>query len=364
MKSEILDRFFQKKMDVPSVLGFMEKNYLKNRTIVSQDISGILDDIESRTGLPVIRHEYKTGEDHGTWIVPPEWNVRAASLKDNNEKIIASYEEHPLFVAPYSASVNKTLTKDDLASHVYLREDQPDYFGYNHRLAYDPKKRLNDWNISLPFNLFESLDDGPFEIVIDAEILEGTMLVGEIFLPGKSKETISLLADYCHPGQINDSMSGLSVLMEVVQALNEIENRHYSYNLLIFPETIGAVAYLASNSKGDKNIVGNIFVETVAWGKEWYIKSSRLGNTYMDLIAEQCCRRYEDIKIGAFISELYGNDEIIFDSPQANIPSLALQKYPYDEYHTSGDNLEKVSPDNLIRAYETIKYMIGIIMTA
>ena len=83
------------------IKGFINRNYLKNRTIVSSDIELIFDDIENTTGMKITRHRYRTGEEHGTWQVPPKWDIKSAWLRDSG-KMITSYDDHPLFVSPYS----------------------------------------------------------------------------------------------------------------------------------------------------------------------------------------------------------------------------------------------------------------------
>ncbi len=55
---------------------FTEDNYRLNRTIVSDDIEPILNSVSSELALPINIHRYPSGEDIGTWIVPPSWNVK------------------------------------------------------------------------------------------------------------------------------------------------------------------------------------------------------------------------------------------------------------------------------------------------
>lgn len=339
---------------------FIEANYLKNRTIVSRDISGIFDDIEKISGLPLIRHKFHTGEDHGTWVVPPQWDIKEAWLKDGRGGTIASYQDHPLFISPYSKPVHLTLTRDELIDHTVTEPKQPDAFVFNWRYAADARLRLNDWGISLPYNVLKNLGDGPFELFIDADISEGDMLVGEIVVPGESEETILFIANYCHPGQVNDSFSGLVMFLKVMQLLSQRPQSYYTYKLLILQETIGSAIYIASDPAKISRVKGAIFSEMVAWGKDWYIKHSRKGNTDMDLLAADCCRAFPHFKTSDFFS-LIGNDEYIFDSVQVGIPTLSLQKYPFDEYHTSNDDPSHIVDADLLHAVEIIIYMVSVL---
>lgn len=351
-----------KNINFQALRDFATRHYLKNRTIVSRDIAGIIDDIGIVTGLPLMVHRYKTGEDYGTWAVPPQWDVREAWIKDERGKVICTYQNHPLFVAPYSVSIDQKVSKKELLQHLFSQPAQPNAFAYNYRLALDPTKRLKEWCLSLPPNTIRELGDGPFHVYIDTEVTDGEMLVGEIFLEGSSPETICFLGNFCHPGQVNDSFSGLLMFMEVMRELSQRETRRHSYSFLIFPETIGSSIYLASEPQRRKDMVGAVFSENIGWGKEWYFKLSRRENSYMDLLARQCCRKFPDLKLASFM-EIIGNDEHVFDSPQVNVPSLSLQKYPYDEYHTSNDNVERLQEKDLQRAFDIMMHFIDVAET-
>jgi len=80
----------------------------------------------------------------------------------------------------------------------------------------------------------------------------------------------------------------------------------------------------------------------------------------MDLIAKECQRAYPALKIKPFFSP-YGNDELIFDSIQVKIPSISLQKYPFDEYHTSKDEPSHLVEADLQLACEIILHMVEVI---
>ena len=58
---------------------------------------------------------------------------------------------------------------------------------------------------------------------------------------------------------------------------------------------------------------------------------------------------------------IYRNDELMFNSVQANVPSLSVQKYPYVEYHTSEDSVEKVNIEDLKQAHDMVCYMVDIL---
>lgn len=350
----------ENKIDFEGIRSFVETHYCKNRTLVSKDIPDIFDGVEKLAGLPLIRHAYKTGEDHGTWVVPPRWDIREAWLKDRYGRIIASYDDHPLFVSPYSKPVHLTLDAEELLGHTVSEPRQPDAYAFNWRYAADYRLRLKDWGISLPQKVVDTLPEGPFELLIDAEIEDGEMLVGEIIIPGESEETLLLIANYCHPGQVNDSFSGLVMFTQVLRMLAREPKLRYTYKLWIVHETIGSAVHIASDTNRVKPLIGAVFSEMVGWGDAWYLKNTRKGDTYLDLIARECSRAFPGLKNSDFYS-LIGNDEYIFDSVQVNVPTLSLQKYPFKEYHTSNDHPALMREADLQTAADIMRHLIDVL---
>jgi aminopeptidase-like protein len=344
------------------LIEFVRETYLKNRTIVSRDIPVIFDAIESITGTKLVRHRYPTGGEYSTWIVPKQWDVVEAWLKDDKGNIIASYDDHPLFVSTYSKGVHQKLSKSELMNHMYYEESQPDAFAYNWRYAMDATLQLKDWGISLPLDVINQLDDGPFEIKIDIETQDGELLIGELEKKGRTNNAVVFLSNYCHPGQVNDSYTGLIVFLKIMANLYKRNETLFTYRLLIMPETIGSACYLTEKKEEIKNIKGAIFSEMVGWGDEWFIKKTRLGTTYFDFLADDCVRSFPGLQTEEFY-KLIGNDEHMFNSAQVGVPSLSLQKFPFDEYHTSNDKPEKIEIENLQYAEKLVDHMINIIET-
>lgn len=345
-------------LDSSEMLSFINSHYLKNRTIVSKDIRGIIDAVGEYTEIEPIVHRYPTGSEYATWDVPPRWDVRDAWLKDENGNFIAGYRTHPLFLAPYSMPFHGIVTLDVLKAHVSTHPTLRSAFFYEHRLAYNSRLRLRDWRLSLPADLLDRLEpNGKYEISIDVEIEPGEMLVAEFILPGNSDDTVALLADYCHPGQVNDSFSGIAAFMGVLRELKRRPFRNFTYKLLLFPETIGSSVFLATHPEFVSKVKGAIFCEMVAWGDRWAVKKTYTKDTYMDLLVDVLRKRSTDITTIGF-NEGAGNDEIVFD--WAGIPAISLQRYPYKEYHSSEDGPEKVEAASMKRAAEIILKMLDM----
>ena len=245
---------------------FIDNNYKKNRTIVSKDIETILLEIEKLCDSKMTIHRFPSGADIGTWIIPDSWDVNEAWIKGPDGNIIASYDDHPLFLAPYSIPFHGKVSLDELREHIRVHPSQNDAYYYEFRLAYNYPLRMTDWVVSLPADVNNALPEGQYEVNIDVETKPSEMLVGEIVLEGEQPESIALLTDYCHPGQVNDSFSGILAMIDVIKHIRASGKPKLTYIFFIFPETIGSCVLLASNPDYIKTIRFYIFSEMVGWG--------------------------------------------------------------------------------------------------
>ena len=332
-------------------MDFTLRHYLKNRTIVSRDIKPILDDIAAICGEELKLHSFRSGSEHGTWIVPPRWDVVEAWIKGPDGTLMASYDDHPLFLAPYSMPFEGRVSLNELRRHLRVHETFSDVYIYEHRLAYDFTKRLKDWAISLPRNVVDGLEEGDYEVKIDVEVEPGDMLVGEIVLPGSSDRSIALLADYCHPGLVNDSWSGILALMDVVSRLKDIPDRRYTYRFLIFPETIGSCVLLDSKPEYIDTVDLAIFSEFVGWGRQWKALASTKPDGLAMKLSRLVAKRFDGLESGD-LWDGFGNDERIFDF--AGVPSMSVQMMECDEYHTSRDEPGRLEQENIDQAADII----------
>ena len=129
----------------------------------------------------------------------------------------------------------------------------------------------------MPEERARSLVEGQYELLIEADIEDGEMLVGEVVIDGQSSRSILFIANYCHPGQVNDSFSGLVLFMKVMSDLAKKDSLKYTYRFLFCQETIGSAIYIASNPHNLDGVIGAMFSEMVGWGEDWYLKQTRSG---------------------------------------------------------------------------------------
>jgi aminopeptidase-like protein len=59
--------------------------------------------------------------------------------------------------------------------------------------------------------------------------------------------------------------------------------------------------------------------------------------------------------------KIVGNDEMVFNGPGINVPTVSISRWPYPEYHTSDDNLSIISEEKLIESKNVIQEIINIL---
>jgi len=331
---------------------------LRNRTIVSKDSEDFLNALHKEVPLRI--HRFPSGEEYSTWVIPPRWEVKRATLSDG-DNVLASYNDHPLFLAPYSKSFTGWVTRNVLLQHVRSTPDMPDVYLYEFRLAYNYQRRLKDWSISLPYSLVQTLNKERYYVDIEVETLPGEMLVGESLIQGRQEGILAFLGHSCHIGQTNDGLAGVVVGVEVMKRIKkEFPQSNFSYQLLVMPETIGSSAFLTSNTDLLDQYLGSVFIEMAGIASPIRLGLTRRGDTYLDRVLRAVIvERKIEFSESSF-REHWGNDELVFDSPGIGVPGAAIERYPFRWYHTSGDNLEITHESSLEEIVQILMDVVGI----
>ncbi len=332
----------------------IEKLLLKNRTIVSADVKECMRLISDK--YPINIHSYRTGTEHQTWVIPPEWNVLKGHLFYNGEEI-AGHNESPLFVARYSQPFKGRISKKELIEHAFTNPDIPDAYCYEFRLAYNFKRRLSEWRIAMPEERLQKIPDDAFvDVEVDVEVKDGEMLVAELSHKGSSGYWFTMLAHYCHVAQANDGLAGVAIMLEAVE---RIRKRHpkprYGYKALAMPETIGSSVYVANNEAEIDATIGGVFSEMGGAREPLQLLSSRRGDTYIDRVFRLALDKKGKWPIRQIPFRTgWGNDELVYDAPSVGVPVVSLDRYPFDAYHTHFDNMDLVDQSSLEEVVEII----------
>jgi len=316
------------------------------------------------TQVPMAIHEYPTGTECWTWLVPEKWTCHEAFLETTDGRRLFSYEDSPLHVVSYSLPINREVSREELFEHLHVHQGLPD------AIPFVFKYYERDWGLCCSQRLKDSLRDDRYRVVIRSDFSYGTLKVGEVIVPGKSSETFVLCAHLCHPAMVNDDLSGVVVGLMVMKELLKRPTQRYTYRFLILPETIGSVAYLSHQEELIPKMTGGLFLEMLGLENPHALQLSFAGDTEVDRCLSQVLKESDPLGWTGPFRTVVGNDERQFNAPGVRVPMLSLSRvmqgksgsWPYyPEYHSSQDTPELASPARLAESRDLILKMIDAV---
>jgi aminopeptidase-like protein/aminoglycoside N3'-acetyltransferase len=316
------------------------------------------------TQVPMTVHEYPTGTECWTWIVPEKWTCQEAWLETLDGNRLFSYADNPLHVVSYSLPLDRGVSREELFEHLHVHPGLPD------AVPFVFKYYERDWGLCCSRQFKDSLRDDRYRVVIRSKFSYGTLKVGEVVVPGMSSETFVLCAHLCHPAMVNDDLSGVVVGLKVIQELLKRQNLRYTYRFLILPETIGSAAYLSHHADLIPKMIGGLFLEMLGLQYPHALQLSFTGDTEVDRCLSQVLKDSDDHGwIGPFRT-VVGNDERQFNAPGVRVPMLSLSRVVqgnkgcwryFPEYHSSHDTPQLASPARLAESRDLVLKMIDAI---
>jgi aminopeptidase-like protein/aminoglycoside N3'-acetyltransferase len=331
------------------------------RDIVSDGYDAALEVLSAQ--VPMTIHEYPTGTQCWTWVVPEKWTCMEAYLETMDGRRLFSYEDNSLHVVSYSLPFEGEVTREDLFEHLHVHPRVRDAVPFRH--AYYER----DWGLCCSANLKDSLEDDSYRVVIRTQFSFGALKVGEVVIAGASEESIVLCAHLSHPAMWADGLSGVLVGVAAMRELFTRANLHYTYRFLIVPETIGSVAYLSSHEDLIPRMKGGLFLETLGLEHPHALQSSFAGDSEVDRCFKLALRECDPRSQLSGYRTLLQNDERQFNAPGVRVPMLSLSRclqrshpdFPYGEYHSSLDSPMINSAKSLEESLETVLRMIEIL---
>ena len=337
----------------------IEKYYLKNRIPVGNDTSQFVRELADEIDADVL--SIPSGQECLTWIIPPEWVVHEAYLETMTGKRIADFNWHPMYLKSYSAPFSGKVSRDQLIDNILFDEKRPDSIIYDYRLQYQYGERL-EWGFSLPYRIVKTLSDDYYQVNIVTEFKQGTLDILDLIIPGDIPDTIFIAAHTCHPGQVNDGIAAIAVIFELIHWLKKKSTLRYTYRIILGPEYFAAAGILDNGKDVDKLKYG-IFFDMLGNGKPLGFSHSFTNDSYFDKITHNVFKHNSNNHFERSYRGLWGNDELFYDGPDFQIPTLCIGRDRFDNYHTNMDNLENCDFAQLKESFLISKKIINVLET-
>jgi hypothetical protein len=224
--------------------------------------------------------------------------------------------------------------------------------------------------------LRQMLAAGPVRVAarVRSNFADGQIEAVTATIPGTSDEQVLLVAHLCHPAPFaNDNASGAAAVMEAARALHTLVQSgalprpRRALRFLWVPEMTGTYLYLADHEAEIARTVAGLNLDMVGedeaqTGSSWLLvrTSEALPHFAADLLEalrEQFWgaahsfdgRSRPPLYRHAVMPYANGSDHYIFGDPTVGIGMPMLAQWPDRFYHTTGDTIDKVSPQTLQR---------------
>ena len=296
-------------------------------------------------------HEVASGTEVLDWVVPLEWNLtRAYLVGPTGERIVDSADSN-VHVVSYSEPIDLELDLESLQNHLHSDFDHTD------AIPYVTSYYNRTWGFCLTQNQRDTLVPGTYRAVIDSSLEPGFLTYGEWVLPGKSASEVFISTYVCHPSLANNELSGPVVAVALAQWLMSLPSRKYTYRFVFVPETIGPITYLSRNLEQlQASVVAGFNLTCIGDEGDYSYLASRDGNTPIDRIAQRVIAAAPQPVTYSFMDR--GSDERQYCAPGVDLPLISLMRTRYghfEEYHTSSDDLEFVTPAGLQGGFELVR---------
>ena len=321
------------------------------RSITGDGLRQTLRILQRQVPLEIV--EVPSGTPVLDWVVPREWNIRDAWIKDPSGNKVVDFRASNLHVVNYSSPVSGRFELAALRPHLHTLPAQPDAIPY--RTTYYEEA----WGFCLTQRQLDALPDGEYEVCIDSTLAPGSLSYGELLVPGESDEEILISAHACHPSLCDDNLSGIAVSLLLARELRSRPPGRQGVRFLFAPGTIGAITWLAQN-QDSLRVAHGLTLTCLGDHHPFTFKKTFQGRSDVDRAASLVLQKsgYPHELIDFFP---YGYDERQYNSPGFRLPVASLMRGRhgrFPEYHTSLDNPDFVSGERMVESYRVLRDII------
>jgi hypothetical protein len=210
--------------------------------------------------------------------------------------------------------------------------------------------------------------------LVESESYPGSLEVVTALIPGTESREILVIAHLCHPKpSAGDNASGVAVALETHRVISDLIEKgnlpqpRYGIRFLLVPEMTGTYAYLSRERGASRRLLLGLNLDMVGQRQdvtgstlciEWPPLASPSFTPYLlEEVADQAFSKgMNPAGTGGLPSIRMrttpfsgGSDHIILSDPMIGVPTPMLMQWPDRYYHTSGDTVDKVSPDTMRR---------------
>lgn len=339
--------------------------YALPRSLVSDGLDASLQALGRRmpAGVAWSVEEHPCGSDRWTWKVPARWVVDEAYLEIEGGARVADFKRRALELVAYSTPVDATLTWDELAPRLHTSRKRPKAVPWVFKY-YEPT-----WGFCVSQEAYDALPrDKRYRAVIRSRFESApglTLGVGLVHPEGGPRPELGevvVSAHLCHPFQANDNASAVAVGVEVARRLaaKPLPAGSASVRFLFQPETIGTVCHLAANESLISRLRCAVVLESIGNRASLALQHSWPGGARIDRIADDTLSRLAPDHRSLPAWHVFSADEKVLNGPGVGVPSVMLHRAPYEEYHTTDDDLSVLDEGMLLHAADCAEEIVRV----
>ncbi len=299
--------------------------------------------------------KFTTGTKVFDWVIPEEWNIKDAFIKEPSGKKILDFKKNLLSIVYYSHPIRKWISRKELIKKIHIDEK------LSGAVPYVTSYYKKVWGFCMSRNQLKKLNKKKYFVCINSTFKKGFLEIGEYFKKGKKKKEIFFSTYLCHPSMANDNLSSVAVQTELIRYLKRnYPKNNYSYRFVFIPETIGSISYIYKNRKILKNnMLMGFALSCLGDNKEFGIINSRKDNSISDLALNSALIGKKNVNNFSYLNR--GSDERQYCYPGVDLPVSGFCRskfHTFKEYHTDKDNLSYISENGLKNSFNILKCII------